>query len=90
MRSRLDVEAALLAKGFRQQNSHHRFFVYYTRAGLKSRIRTKTSHGKDQDIGKPLLSQMARQCALTTVEFLRLVDCPLSRGDFEARIESRL
>lgn len=89
MRSKAAVEAALLAKGFRQENSHHRFFVYYTTAGLKSRIRTKTSHGA-KDIGKHLLSQMARQCALTTGDFLRLVDCPLTREGFEAKVEDRL
>lgn len=89
MRSKVEVETGLTGKGFRQSNSHHRFFVYYTIQGVKSRIRTKTSHG-GKDIGKSLLAQMAKQCALPTGEFLRLVDCPLSRAEYETRVSAHL
>lgn len=89
MRKQLDVEAGLRNKGFTQENSHHRYFIYHTLDGRKSRIRTRTSHG-DKDIDKSLLRLMARQCRLTYQEFLRLVDCPLSRTDYEARIAEHL
>lgn len=89
MRRTRDVEAGLTGKGFRQANSHHRFFVYYTIKGKKSRIRTKTSHsGKDLD--SYLIRQMAKQCGLTKADFLKLVDCPLSRPAYEEKVKDRL
>lgn len=89
MRSKRDVEAGLLNKGFRQNNSHHRYFVYHTIKGEKSRIRTKTSHGA-KDLDPYLIGQMAKQCGLTSRGFLRLVDCPLSQKEYERKVSSRL
>ena len=39
---RREVEAALESKGFQRTESHHHFFLYYTQAGQKTPIRTKT------------------------------------------------
>lgn len=89
MRSKAAIESGLRNKGFRQLNTHHRFFVYYTVAGKKSNLRTRTSHGA-KDIGRHLISQMAKQCGLNTADFLKLVDCPMSQTDYEAKVSSRL
>ena len=32
---------------------------------------------------------MARQCLLTKPEFLRLVDCPMDRDDYERRLRAQ-
>ncbi|MCC5918147.1 MAG: hypothetical protein JJU02_12580 [Cryomorphaceae bacterium] len=40
---------------------------------------TKISHGSSKDIGKSLISQMARQCNLNTNDFKDLANCPLSK-----------
>ncbi len=45
--------------------------------------RTKTSHGSGRDISDELLSRMAHQCGVTKPNFLKLVDCPLQRPDYE-------
>ncbi len=86
-RNRKDVESALMSKGFvRVEGDHHRF-VYVTRGDLKSLARTKTSHSpKVRDIADNLLGQMARQCRLSKPDFLRLVDCPMQRDEFEGVI----
>lgn len=64
------VEKALRQKGFRERQSHHNYFVYYTRSGTKSPIQTKTSHGrKSTDIDDWLLGQMAKQCKLAIADF---------------------
>jgi hypothetical protein len=89
MRKQSDVEAALRRKGFRQVDSHHRYFVYHTRSGLKSRIRTKTSHG-GRDLDDWLLGQMAKQCGVTRNEFLDLVDCPLDQKTYETKVADNL
>ena len=39
-----------------------------------------------KDIPDNILGQMARQCLLTKPEFLRLVDCPMSRDEYEERL----
>jgi len=86
---RAAVERALEAKGFRRRESHHRFFIYYTEAGMKTPVRTKTSHGKGSaDIPSHLISRMASQCKLPTTDFRALVDCSLSRSEYEALLTS--
>lgn len=89
-RNKRDVESALVAKGFRQEEGDHRFFVYYTVTGLKTRARTKTSHGgKMKEIPDNLLTQMAKQCKVTRAQFLGLVDCPLDQNGYEAALHAQ-
>jgi hypothetical protein len=89
-RERKRVEAALEAKGFVRSEGDHHYFVYHTPDGIKSRARTKTSHSpKMKDMPDNLLGQMARQCLLTKREFLRLVDCPMGRDEYEERLRDQ-
>ncbi len=86
-RSKREVEAALKAKGFSQDEKDHHFFVYVTKEGKKTRARTKTSHTvKMKEIPDNLIAQMAKQCKLTKPQFLQLVDCPLDRDGYEAAL----
>jgi hypothetical protein len=88
-KDRRKVEQALLKKGFEQDERHHHFFLYRAENGLLSNIRTKTSHsGKELD--DYLLGTMARQCHLDKKQFLGLVDCPLSRADYEREVAGHL
>ncbi len=81
---RPEVERALQRKGFRRRAGDHSFFIYYTRDGKKTPVRTKTSHGSShRDIGSEIASRMARQCRLSSGDFERLVDCSLSRAEYE-------
>jgi hypothetical protein len=81
------VESALTIKGFREVEGNHTFFIYYAASGKKSPVRTKTSHGSShKDISDVLVSQMAKQCKLTTKEFRSLVECPLSRAEYETKL----
>jgi hypothetical protein len=84
-RDRKSVEAALLAKGFSLSNKHHKYFVFHTKEGQKTTIRTKTSHG-GKELDDYLLLCMARQCALPKSDFLSLVDCPLSQDAYESKL----
>lgn len=79
------VERALERKEFvRQEGRDHLLFIYVTLAGMKSSIRTMTSRGTGKaDIGDPLISKMAKQCKLRKRDFERLIDCSLSREDYE-------
>lgn len=70
-----DVRRALERKGFRQENSHHRFYYFFV-DGKKSAIHTKLSHSSD-DIPDGLCSTMARQLCLARSDFERLVECSL-------------
>lgn len=86
-RKRTDVEAGLLNKGFRQKEGDHHYFIYHATNGKKTAVFTKTSHSHSE-ISNDLISAMARQCKLPRKEFERLVDCPLSRVDYEAHLRS--
>lgn len=87
-KTKRDVDAALLRKGFVRKEGDHDFFIYYTMDGLKTRIHTKTSHGKSFDISDHLLSRMAKQVKLKSGEFRDLIDCPLSREEYERILRS--
>ena len=84
-RDRKDVEKSLQRKGFKCVESHHRYFVYWTLFGKKTSFRTHTSRGsKFKTLDDQLLGFMAKQCGgLSKRDFLKLVDCTLSREDFE-------
>ncbi|SJM94160.1 conserved hypothetical protein [Crenothrix polyspora] len=89
-RDKRKVEEALSKKGFvRREGDHHRF-IYFTQSGLKTHILTKTSHTpKMKEIGDGLLGQMAKQCCLTKTDFLRLLDCPLTREQYEILLKNQ-
>ncbi|NLG32531.1 MAG: hypothetical protein GX550_03330 [Syntrophomonadaceae bacterium] len=84
-RKRDEVINALLRKGFvRSDDKDHIKFFYTNQAGEKTRVWTKISRGKKHsEIGRPNLGHMAKQCKLSNENFGRLLDCPLSREDYE-------
>lgn len=86
-RKQRDVESGLRAKGFLDREGDHTYFVYWSNTGKKSAVFTKTSHGA-KEINDNLLGQMARQCKLNKSEFGNLIDCPLTREEYEAKLIS--
>lgn len=84
-RKQSEVEKSLEKKGFQRGNGDHNFFHYHTKAGKKSRVFTKTSHGA-REIDDSLLGQMAKQCRLSRADFDRLIDCPLDRDNYERKL----
>lgn len=84
IRAKRDVEGALLRKGFQKTDTHHSYFYLHTSDGKRTPVFTKTSHGsKAKELDDHLLSQMAKQCRLNRNDFLRLIDCPLEREEYE-------
>ena len=77
-----DVEKALTKKGFQLRSSHHSIFVYYTQAGKKTSINTKTSHSH-REISDDNFSCMATHVHLSKKEWNEFVACTLSRDDYE-------
>jgi hypothetical protein len=85
-RKQNEVERSLLVKGFvGPEKVDHNYFTYHSLAGKKTRIFTKTSHGA-REINDHILAQMAKQCKLTNKDFGRLIDCPLDRKSYEAKL----
>ena len=78
-----DVESGLETKGFRKGEGDHHYFIYWSIEGKKTMAKTKTSHGSGKDISDDLLSKMARQCGVTKPAFIRLIECPLQRDEYE-------
>ena len=84
-RKQNEVEKSLLAKGFRAKEGDHTYFNYYSKAGKKTAVFTKTSHGA-REIDDSLLSRMSRQCKLSNKDFGLLIDCPLDRDTYETKL----
>ena len=79
-RDREAIERGLLKKGFAKKDGgdHHRY-IFLSHDGKKTSIHTKMSRGtRHRLVSTPLITLMARQCRLSTREFLALVDCPMT------------
>jgi len=83
-----EIESGLVKKGFRRSHTDHRYFIQYVEG--KKEAATFLSHGKNQDIGSPLLNAMAKELGLSTNDFIDLVKCPLSIEDLLAAKKDRL
>lgn len=85
-----DVIAGLKKKGFEDspKNTHHIYYVYRTTQGKISKIYTYTSHS-GKEITDPILSAMAKQCRLKKADFLKLIDCTMSRQEYENEMKNQ-
>lgn len=85
------VISALTTKGFLEnRDGHHIILIYETMEGRKTAIRTRVSHQSGSgDIGDSLLGVMARQTNLSRRDFEHLVDCYLSREQYETKLKEK-
>lgn len=85
-----EVERSLESKGFERSPNKHNNFIYFTKSGKKSPARTGTSHSKKmKTIPDSIISEMAKQCKLTKAEFEDLINCPMSRDQYEQKLRER-
>jgi hypothetical protein len=88
-RKREEIQNALQRKGFQLSSNDHNKFIYFTFSGNKTSVWTKTSFGTShKDIGDDNIGKMARQCRLNKRDFIDLVDCPLSRQEYENKLKT--
>ena len=86
-RSSRDIERALLRKGFRARDSHHRQFMLYE-GEMPRPVFTYLSHGP-KEYGDNLLSLVARQLNLSKADLLDFIDCRLSREGYLAMLREK-
>lgn len=90
VRDRHKVAGALCSKGFLYLEKDHHRFIFHTSSGEKTKIFTKMSKGTShKSISKNIFKLMAKQCYLSNAEFKDLLDCPLSREDYERLLKDR-
>lgn len=76
------IESSLLEKGFVPHEDGHLYLVFYYN-GKATLVRTKLSHGS-QEPGKDILSSIKKQLKFKTQnDFEKLIDCPMSREQYE-------
>ena len=82
----------LKAKGFfEDREGHHIFLIYETSNGFRTEIRTRVSHqSSGGDISDSLLAAMARQVRLSRRDLEQLIDCPLSREEYETKLDLKV
>lgn len=82
---RHDVLTNLEHKGFKKrEGKNHTVLIYHNKDGKKTVIKTIVSRGtKYKSLGNDLVSTMAKQCGLTTPQFVSFVDCLISRDDYD-------
>ena len=87
---RRKVEGSLKKKGFMPKDGDHNYFVYYTESGQRTGVFTKTSFTpKQKDISATNQHCMAKQCRLSNEDFCDLINCPLSRKDYEVKLKKQ-
>lgn len=83
-RKPLDIEKALLKKGFiKESNSHHHYY-YLIIDGKKSDLSTYLSHGKStKDYGSNLMSKIKKQLRFEDSNLAEsFLDCPMSKEQY--------
>lgn len=75
------VHSSLTKKGFVEEPGDHHFYCLHV-DGKKTAIRTKLSRNK-QEVGDPLISAMSKQTHLNKKQFADLVNCPLSKEEYQ-------
>jgi len=75
-----ELESALVGKGFRQDNTHHRFFWLFD-GEKKTSVKTYVSHGV-REYGDELLDKVKKQLGLTKPQLLDLIACPMTEHDY--------
>ena len=80
------LESALLSKGFKKDNTHHRMLWFHV-DGKKTAIRTRISHDV-KDYGDSLLGEMSKQVRLPRKKFTDLIECPMSLADYVGHLRS--
>lgn len=74
----------LTKKGFEPKEGDHLYLYYVRTDGRKTAIRTKVSHGsRGGDVNSGLVSAMARQCGLTTLQFKKFAECTIDQQQYE-------
>ena len=81
---------AITAKGFRQAKStHHDTFIYFTRDGKRTEVRTRVSRSaKVKQFDRSLESQIARQCGVGKADLRKFVDCSVDQVAYEALLRA--
>lgn len=77
-------EHILMRKGFRKRSGDHNFYYFYLN-GIRTNIRTKTSHGRsghsNREMTPYLENKIRQQIHLTKEQYQSFVDCPLKEKD---------
>jgi len=81
------VRRGLTSKGFDEVNRGDIFYHFIVN-GKKSGMRAMMSHGETY-CGTKYLTTMARQLGLKRDELVQLVECPLSRDQYEKLLRER-
>jgi hypothetical protein len=82
-----EIERALLSKGFRYSDTHHRYLILHV-GEKRTAIRTYVSH--NLEYGDSLLGQVRKQLHLSSRDdVLRLVDCPMSGDEYVAHLRDQ-
>ncbi len=78
------VLAGLMAKGFVKKNKSHVVMSYFLERDSKPSVITHLSHkASGKDVNDLEISLMAGQCKLTNQQFINLVECTLSKDEYE-------
>ena len=84
MRERIDIEKALLRKGFvRSGRKRDHDYFFFEHRGLTTSVYTKISRGGSyKTYTDSLLAAMAHQLNLSKSQLLRLIDCPMTESEY--------
>lgn len=87
-----DVKSSLRKKGFVEDVSgKHISYSYDMSNGIKTRIKTYVSHGREsEDLDDFLVSKMAKQINLTKREFGDFVSCKMKQPKYEAIVKEKI
>jgi hypothetical protein len=85
----LEIDSALLRKGFRKHENDHAYYLLYV-DGKRTSIRTKLSHGSKTKYDDGLLSIIKRQLKMPNLQFLvEFVQCKKREEDYVTHLKEK-
>ena len=84
-----DIKSSLISKGFKKKEKNtHTHLIYHDDGGKKTPVYTFISRGSYKEVDDKRVSDMAKQCRLSNTDFVQLVECSLSREDYDQHLRS--
>lgn len=83
------IKTSLCKKGFQENKHKDHIYFYYFVDGKKSAVYTKISHGVNE-IDDALVGLMARQTKLKKSDFIKLIECTLSKEEYYDKVKNKV
>lgn len=71
-----------LKKGFIEENSHHKYYIYYL-DGKKTNYYAYLSHGHNNEVDSFILGSMSKTLQLPKEDLIKVITCTIDKNQLK-------